>query len=398
MSKRLDLKGKIYGYLTVLGYAGIINSSSHWNCQCICGKIKIIKDSDLTKKNYTKSCSLICFCIQERQKEIEKIYNGCEILHIWKDEGKDTRVRVLCHCGQEFDTKWYSLKHGDTKSCGCAQYSHCADLSILLKEKHESYYWLGFLFADGTFAKNNQVAVSASVKDKDQIEKFAKFINYTGTYRYYIRKEEDAVFGNGEMVSISSGDSVIVPQLKEKFNISNRKTYEPCNLQNIPKDLLISLIIGFIDGDGWIGLKTSRPYCEIHIKIHSCWLENLQFMANSIAELLNLKPNIARINKEGYAVVKFSSYKIAQGLKRYAIENKFNSSILSRKWDKVDLNYMSQYDINILKKNKIDEYLVEGKSIQEIFTLLQFSAKGIRTYRGIEKYIKKKNKLNFNCK
>lgn len=46
----------------------------------------------------------------------------------------------------------------------------------LLENSPEAYYWLGFLFADGHFTQSNRLILSLSIKDKEQLEKFIKFI------------------------------------------------------------------------------------------------------------------------------------------------------------------------------------------------------------------------------
>ena len=50
-------------------------------------------------------------------------------------------------------------------------------LAILLEEKNEIYYWLGFLMADGHFSKLNDIKLAVSAKDLNHLEKFGKLIN-----------------------------------------------------------------------------------------------------------------------------------------------------------------------------------------------------------------------------
>src|SRR5262249_11363120 len=50
-----DLTGKVFGYWTVLFYAGWGNGSSQWWCRCACGHEKIVLGSSLRKGSST-SC------------------------------------------------------------------------------------------------------------------------------------------------------------------------------------------------------------------------------------------------------------------------------------------------------------------------------------------------------
>ena len=50
------------------------------------------------------------------------IYYGFEIIKIWRHQ--TTRVKLICHCGQEFEVDLQNLKGGYVKSCGCTRYLH----------------------------------------------------------------------------------------------------------------------------------------------------------------------------------------------------------------------------------------------------------------------------------
>lgn len=50
-----DLSGLVFGKLTVLEYAGIVNGRHAWECECDCGTKKIIIGKNLTGGN-TTSC------------------------------------------------------------------------------------------------------------------------------------------------------------------------------------------------------------------------------------------------------------------------------------------------------------------------------------------------------
>ena len=57
MPKLIDLKGHVYGYLTVLSRASA-TGQARWNCTCQCGKQSVVPGYDL-RKGLVKSCG--CF-------------------------------------------------------------------------------------------------------------------------------------------------------------------------------------------------------------------------------------------------------------------------------------------------------------------------------------------------
>jgi len=62
MSKIIDLTGKKFGRLTVLGLASLENSVTFWHVRCDCGKEKVIRRSNLY--GGAKSCG--CLKIESR--------------------------------------------------------------------------------------------------------------------------------------------------------------------------------------------------------------------------------------------------------------------------------------------------------------------------------------------
>lgn len=71
-SKRIDLTGRRFGKLTVLGSAGIrqLNwgSLEFWNCRCDCGTIKDINGADLKQGKI-----ISCGCIRSKKEEEIKL-------------------------------------------------------------------------------------------------------------------------------------------------------------------------------------------------------------------------------------------------------------------------------------------------------------------------------------
>ena len=117
-----------------------------------------------------------------------------------------------------------------------------------------SAYWIGFLCADGTVLKNNEIRISLNAKDIKHIEKFKNFLDSsntisTGTYE----KEERAYF--------SIKDEQIAKDLADRGCINN-KTYllKFPNEQQIPEKYLSHFIRGYFDGDGSINYSFDKKY------------------------------------------------------------------------------------------------------------------------------------------
>ena len=243
----------------------------------------------------------------------------------------------------------------------------------LLKETPQAYYWMGFLMADGHFTEK-RIIVGLSIKDVDHIKNFAKFIsaNYS--------EDINSQYGK---CCVAAANSDIVPLLRKKFKIENNKTHHPCDIKWIKNDdLLLSLIIGFIDGDGSIRKQNGRKDNQMTIKCHSSWLFNLQFISDTICKYCDLKPNIARINKYGYAEVNFTNSIILKFLKAKGRELKL--PILKRKWDKVDENYISKFEEYKYILEEVKTLVQEGLSKYYISKVVNRSPASI--YQMVKKH------------
>jgi len=183
----------------------------------------------------------------------------------------------------------------------------------LLNGSLESYYWLGFLLADGHFDPvSYNISISIHRNDRIHLEKLQSFAEIK------VLRELKKV----PMVNLCFGGKVIVKQLIDKFNIKSNKTTNPPDITSITGDNLIAFNIGFIDGDGCITYQTGRKDPRITIRVHSAWLDNLKYMFNR-----------GKIGNDGYAKLCIGKYSEIQNYKKFII---FNSlPYLKRKWDKV---------------------------------------------------------------
>lgn len=263
------------------------------------------------------------------------------------------KTRICECCGKELVYGSYSAwhlaekNHAICRSCASKKRAKkLNNLSILLEDTPESYYWIGFLLADGHFSEK-RIVVGLSEHDKDHLEKFAKYINYSGNLRILKREPHNGV-------CLAAMDTEVVGKLREKFDIKSNKTYNPPKtLSWVPEDLFLCLLAGIIDGDGSIMNFQKRKDVFIRIKQHSSWLPIL----NEIGEFLG-KEKQAKINRNGYAELLITGYPLIRDLKKRLMG--YNLPLLPRKWDKIDLGFKTKYEKKTETYSKIEELLRQG--------------------------------------
>jgi intein/homing endonuclease len=123
-------------------------------------------------------------------------------------------------------------------------------------DTEEKAYWLGFLFADGCIYQNEKrFRINLAIKDKDHLEKFAKFLNFTGDIREFegsgFRNEKDKRF---KSCCIQFRNSKIWNDLNSKGCTPNKSLTLKFPDLSIFKseDLVRHFIRGYVDGDGWL--------------------------------------------------------------------------------------------------------------------------------------------------
>lgn len=225
-----------------------------------------------------------------------------------------------------------------------------ADLSILLNNSSETAYWLGFLLADGHFSKNNRLALTLATLDKKHVVEFGEYIKFIGKYR-----ETKINF------SLAIMDGYNVKLIKNKYNIDNCKTYNPPKIdifKNMSDDFFLSLLIGFIDGDGTIRDRKDTKTKFIGIKCHSSWLNNLNYFIERLEKIVGINLTKGYINNSGYAQIYITNNIHIKFLKRKTIE--FNLPILHRKWDGIDLDFYSREELHPILKEKTKQFILKN--------------------------------------
>lgn len=205
------------------------------------------------------------------------------------------------------------------------------DMSPLLSETLESFYWLGFIAADGYIYKNGHLMVSQSVKDKDTIFKLAKYLK-TSVYKY---KSKSGGFRKKESMTyrVNISDKIIGIKIMEMFNIQTNspKTYTGICLDFIKNSKqAAAFLCGFIEGDG--SLNKSGYY---KIECHQSWLATLSILMDKCPKVFkdfNLGIKKAKSKKSPYLILRFrisaSKYirKFAKSFNLPCSERKFLAS------------------------------------------------------------------------
>ena len=197
-------------------------------------------------------------------------------------------------------------------------------LKRLLDGSPASYYWFGFILADGHFTESGRMTFSLADKDMGHLEKLATYLDtHVTTYinprgRVYAR--------------LAVMDVTTIKTLRERYLISNNKTIQPPDLSSLSKEETEYISIGFIDGDGNICKQTNRKGAKISIKVHGSWEDTLKILFPTAQ---------CAINACGYSRAFITRHSECVRLK--GIAKKLPS--LQRKWDEIDEDFVSKYDV-----------------------------------------------------
>lgn len=248
-----------------------------------------------------------------------------------------------------------------------------SNLDILMRDETESFYWIGFILADGHISNRNRISLELSIKDIDHLEKFAKYI------------ECDNISKDDVMCRILVQNKDICSKICDKFDISNNKTYRPMKLNeyDFQNKLIFSLIIGFIDGDGCISNLYKRRDCNIRLHLHKSWVNNLIFIENFLYSYFSIEKSkiYSKIGSDGYSILTLSDNNIITKIKKECLILKL--PIMERKWSKIDENRVSRNVIFENNKNIIIELYNQGLTPIEIINRLNCK-KGV-VYKHIRK-------------
>ena len=251
-------------------------------------------------------------------------------------------------------------------------------------------YWAGFIAADGNISKDfKYLSIGLASKDKIHLENFLNDLN--SNYKISSFKVKNKY----DTSSIKIMSEKICSDLKFNFNITDNKslTLIPPNITDI--DLIHSFIIGYIDGDGSIGLykDKDREYLQISLlgtKKICEWIKNI---FSDIYE-----KEIGNISHDKNHNENTFCYKITDKSARYVYTQLYNINVpkLIRKWDIDKLNHC----INFVKKgrsnskyNEILELKLLGLSQTDIGKKLGVTQANISWYYKQPKFIEMEKEI-----
>lgn len=212
--------------------------------------------------------------------------------------------------------------------------SRRGSLLPLLNGTPEAFYWLGFFLADGHITKTGQFVVYLSGKDRNHLEKLAKFLGTTVTNPYNnpnkiyagtdpllaklpLEEQERKI---RQMCRIAVSHPQAACQIRELLGLtSSHKTINPPNIEVLnllDNDSLTSLFIGFFDGDG----------SSSGIGSHSSWHEvHLLFKQRNLADTIKLTTKVSSLYVFKEHIIKICKFAREQNL-----------PVLDRKWNRWD--------------------------------------------------------------
>lgn len=117
MGKFIDLTGKRFGKLVVLGNPQRVNGRTMWDCRCDCGNIVSVLAGNLTSGS-SKSCG--CANKETHPNLIDLTGKKFGEWTVVSYAGK-SMWNCVCSCGTEKAVNAHELIRGATKSCGCAK-------------------------------------------------------------------------------------------------------------------------------------------------------------------------------------------------------------------------------------------------------------------------------------
>ncbi len=207
-----------------------------------------------------------------------------------------------------------------------------AALRRLLDGSLQSYYWMGYLMADGYMHHGlGQIVLVSAEADKDHMATYAAYLG-SKVHRY-----ENPSYFTGlttEHHRVSVADYRVAVKIAEKFDWKPRKTYNPPRNEVLAKafdtdDQFLAFFIGFVDGDGSI----NKVNHSIRIENHASWITFHTFLLDSLRRVGILDvATLPKINGKGYSDF-HTPKRTVQQLKHFIEQHQL--TVLTRKWDKV---------------------------------------------------------------
>ena len=207
------------------------------------------------------------------------------------------------------------------------------DISKLLEETPESYYWMGFILADGWFVAPGRIGLRLCEKDLNHLQKYACFL---GCKTIHKKKSTSGFRPDKSQYEVSVNCNHYYKLIREKFDIKDRKTYNPPDISSVLKnkseDLILSMFIGFCDGDGSIRTITEKA-ASLMITNHESWeLVLIWFSKYIYNKSNNIQVSFPHKVSDG-VILTLNKKSVLSYLKQTGI--KLHLPVMTRKWDNI---------------------------------------------------------------
>lgn len=206
IQKKLDLIGQRFTRLTVLEYADeehqIYYNGRHkvtWKCQCDCGNICYVTTENL-RRGDTPSCG--CITRENRQKQIKDLtgqkFGHLLVLEYLGSVNHNTKYKVRCDCGKEYEVFANNLIQGCTTSCGCVKESHGENKIRELLTKNNIPYTNQKTFSNFNYSDTNgkprfdfYLPTLNTCIEYDGEQHFSLIFNFDTEEKFELRKKHD---------------------------------------------------------------------------------------------------------------------------------------------------------------------------------------------------------------
>lgn len=172
-------------------------------------------------------------------------------------------------------------------------------LEPLFSKTLESFYWLGFIAADGYVSKTGHFMVSQAEKDKETLDKLAIYLN---TNIYTMPAKTNGFKNTSVAYRINIADKVLGLKLRKMFGVRDDlpKTYTGIDLSFIKtKEQAAAFLIGYLDGDG----SLNKNYLSYTVECHKSWYETLKILIQKLPsdmQNINLKIGFKKTHNKDY--------------------------------------------------------------------------------------------------
>jgi hypothetical protein len=232
---------------------------------------------------------------------------------------------------------------------------YSCDDAFFSQDTPESFYWAGFIAADGCIKKsrgNTQLKIEISVYDLVHLKKFVSAIKFTGKIENVKWRST-----NGVVARITSKQ---IAQDLERFNIVPRKTL----IYTFPEWLINHPMVnhfmrGYFDGDGSVWFYLPKLNKTQVLAFEMLGTENfVNTYADILKEKCDVNTNIRK--KENIWKGRFSGNQAAQRVREFLYKDATDDILLERKRDRF---FDPEVDTNRRKRKIIGTSLKDGSQL-----------------------------------